>query len=425
LLQIGKRQFCCHSKYSTSNSGNTIAAIPPPDETKIIKVIELALAPALPVASIKVRKMVYDVIAKYEVQLSINNNIATVVVNAVRYRLQLGLDNQRLQSVKEVEQIGNFKMELGIDGLPEKNVVKLANYLISLIKGHPPNTTPTNICLTNTMTKQQVIQLFKQAIGKTDIDDILIGLPQAEERQKILDYVDLFFADKMFKENSFREFTNLAQLVGSDELYGRLICVLTSKSLKLQKTTFGPDSTANGTYNTRNNTLKCELVTTSEHSIKISDAKTLIHELLHAYVDIISGKPLGPKQDEAMAHGLEKGYFSSSTGIYSGLYKIENYMDNNGDLATAVSMWNKLVNSNPPGQYGGRSIIEDVMTDETYQYKSWGQTYAPKYTKDDFRRIQEYTGFGLSHARLKQVAQYLNEKYNTNLFQIQKNTTSY
>jgi hypothetical protein len=136
-----------------SSANNTVSV----DNDKIIKAIELALAPALPVASVKVRNMVYDVISKYDVQISINDNIATVVVNAIRYKKQFVVNDLiQIQSVREVEQIGNFEMELGADGVPEKNVVKLANYLISLIKGHPPYTLPTNICLTNTMTKQQV-----------------------------------------------------------------------------------------------------------------------------------------------------------------------------------------------------------------------------------------------------------------------------
>jgi hypothetical protein len=424
--------YFANANTNNTSATNSVSNTASTDDDKIIKAIELALAPALPVASIKVRNMVYDVISRYEMQISINGSVATVVINAVRYRKQFSVNDLiPVQSVREVERIGSFDMELGVDGMPEKNVVKLASYLISLIKGHPPNELPTNICLTNTMTKQQVVQVFKQSIGKTNIDDIFIGLPQAEERQEILDYVDLFFASTMFEQNSYREFTELSQIVGADDLYGKLIYVLTCPSLKLKKTVFGPNSSADGTYDPYWNILKYEVNDSSRQSERIAVAKTLVHELLHAYVDLISGKKLSILQDEAMAFALQLGYFSM-TGIYTNLYNIENLMnnvdmDNVERLETAVNMWNTFV-KNGGNINGGTPLIETTMSVIDVEYKRfrWEQkSLFTKTTKEDFRRLQEITGFGLSNARLKQVAEYFNAKYCTDRFTVQSNAISY
>ncbi|MDR1486300.1 MAG: hypothetical protein LBT09_15965 [Planctomycetaceae bacterium] len=109
-----------------------------------------------------------------------------------------------------------------------------------------------------------------------------------------------------------------------------------------------------------------------------------------------------------------------STGIYKRLSDIEKFVDGGGNLTTAVNMWNELVkgSGNPNALYGGKSIIENVMINTTYTYK---YTYSildrdGKTTKKDFQLLQWYTGFGLSRQRLKDIATYLNLKYNTNVF---------
>jgi hypothetical protein len=357
----------------------------------------------------------------YEVNVSISNNIATVIIGTeTQTTISYFLPPSISGSTTGLQEFGRFTMELGTDGMPAGNTMAMAKYLISLFKANPQNGISNDILLTNNMTKLQVRQLFKNVAGMTAVEDIFIGLPQAEKRQEIKDYVDMFFTQMMFEENS-TEFTELAQITGADRLYEKLIKVLSDKSLKLKKTTFGPADPA-GKYDTYWNLLKYEVSDSDSQTEKITNAKTLIHELLHAYVDIISGKPLGPKQDEAMAHGLEKGYFAMSTGIYGYLRNIENFIIS-GDWAEAINKWNILVNGDP-NYYNGKPLVDYNMTDDTYEYKLL-LSKVGTYTKEDFRRLHEYTGFGLSHARLEQVAQYLNTKYNTNLFKVQNNNVSY
>jgi hypothetical protein len=364
----------------------------------------------------------YLITDRYEVTVSIADDVATVLLASIRQSEHQQLfTNDTFVTRKQKQLIGQFKMELGTNGLPDKNTIEMAKYLISLFKANPQNGIENNILLTNNLTKLQVRQQFKNVTGMTGVEDMFIGLSQAKERQEIKDYVDILFSTMMFENSNIDNgFTQMAQITGANTLYTKLMQVLLDKQLKLKKITFGVNSSANGKYDTYSNILIYEMNSSAFQNVKITDAKTLVHELLHAYVDLISGKPLGVKQDEGMAYALEHGYFSMTTGIYKNLYKVESYLKA-GNMTEALTEWNLLVNGNTT------KSIEDVMTTTAYQYKLyWGlKEYSAITTKTDFRRLEEYTGFGLSLNKLKQVADYLNETYNTNIFTIKDNTISY
>jgi hypothetical protein len=410
---------------TNNNNGNTIT--PLSDDIKIIKAIELALDPALTAITKNgnwpITNSAYIITDRYDVDVIINGNVATILLVSIRQSEHQQLfSNDVFVTRKQKQLIGQFKIELNANELPDKNTIAMAKYLISLFKANPQNGIENTILLTNNTTKQQVRTVFKNATGKTHVEDIFIGLKQAEERQEIKDYVDLFF-NTYFRQND--SFTELAQIAGADKLYEKLIKVLSDDSLKLQKTTFAHGSSANGKYYDFWNTIKYSIDGSASQSTKISDAKTLVHELFHAYMDLFIGN-IDVKQDEAMAYALIEGHFPLSTGIYKKLNDIEKYMDGGGNLTTAVNMWNNVINTANPAS-GSKPIIEDAMTGTTYTYSYpySSEYYDGKTTKDDFRRLQEYTGFGLSLARLKQVATYLNTKYHTDVFKIENNIVSY
>jgi hypothetical protein len=396
--------FVCVNANTTINS---VAGMSD-DNKDVAMLIEAALRPVLRAKMVTTKYLFSHVTegTSYEINVAIVNNVATVILashdDTIRhYYFPPGVSG----STQGWQVIGRFNMELGTDGLPEKNTIEMAKYLISLFKSNPIDLVTNNICLNANMTKVQVRQLFKQVTDMTAVEDMFIGLKQATERQELKDYIDAYF-DSKFKDSITHEFTELAQIANADKLYEKLMTTLVYASLNIVKKAIPPESSGEATYESgffRGGTITI-------NSNEVNPTMEIIHELLHAYVDLISGKPLGQKQDEGMVHALTNAYLLKLTpGIYKSFSNIEVLMDS-GDQTTAKSQWDILINGDNP-------TIDNVMKTTDYAYKFFGARTATT-TKDDFKRLEEYTGFGLSRTKIKQYAEYLNTKYSTDIFTV-------
>jgi hypothetical protein len=173
--------------------------------------------------------------------------------------------------------IGQFKMECGTNGFPDKNTIETAKYLISLFKAQPQNGTENNIYLTGSTTRQQTRDQFKLLAGTT-MEDIFIGLKQAEERQVIKDRID-----DQIDFLHLREFEFYNEL-GLNDLYTKVISILTHNDFKIASTS--------GQY--------CYYKNKTVFLTADSDIVTIVHELVHAYTDIILGG-MSRKDDEMLA----------------------------------------------------------------------------------------------------------------------------
>jgi hypothetical protein len=174
-----------------------------------------------------------------------------------------------------------------------------------------------NIRLTSSMTKLQVRQAYKQVTEKTYIEDIFIGLKQAEIRQELKDKIDTLL-------NTYNQYMFYTTF-GLDKIYDKIISVLAEPKLTIKILT---DGTTDNSYKNKVLTLQSTVQT-----------NIIIHELIHAYNDIKLGG-FSYDKDEAMATIIGEffgGYLMNQFISWEQLLDDPNVTENK-----LITKWNQL-----------------------------------------------------------------------------------
>jgi hypothetical protein len=108
----------------------------------------------------------------YEVNVSINGNIATVIIGSTtETTIGYFLPPSMSYSTTGLQEIGRFEMELGANGKPNKNVIELAKYLINLMNEFSQDILIGKITLTTEMTRHNVRAEFIAKLEHNHADD--------------------------------------------------------------------------------------------------------------------------------------------------------------------------------------------------------------------------------------------------------------
>jgi hypothetical protein len=169
--------------------------------------------------------------------------------------------------------------------------------------------------LTKNTTKEQVKEQFKLVTGLTAIEDIFVGLKQAEERQEIKDKIDAII-------DPLRQY-EFYDVIGLNIAYDNILMVLAHQDLKIKSTTGAECYYTNKTIFLQDNTV----------------TYTIVHELVHAYNDMLYGG-INRREDEMLAE-LMSGIFSLE--VIRPLILWENLLNKHG--VTEVELtdgWNAL-----------------------------------------------------------------------------------
>ena len=275
----------------------------------------------------------YQINRQYSVSIAIDNGIATVSVYLTSWSEHQNLPGGVSVTQKTKELIGKFTMEVDNDGLPSKEVLDSARYLIKLYKANP--SANSVVAITAGMSELDVRQAFKVATGRTAIEDMFIGLPQAEERQMVKNKLDkLLEKAGMIGVKNDVDFTWFYTLSGMDKVYEKLLSTLCDKRLS-----FSNNSTylylmgADGLYHPWTNTIYYDTNTKDD---------TFIHELWHAYHDINLGNPLSLRDEEGVGGTINCFlllYSQKIYGTYCGI--LESIRDGDDEkLEHFVTSWN-------------------------------------------------------------------------------------
>jgi hypothetical protein len=342
---------------ASNENNNHIFYIKMPDGFDINARFKKNIYLALESAISKERTKPYDVVIEnFRFNILIDNDIAAngiATVEVIR-EYKLAKDIFEIPNPTQITTIGQFKMELGVNGLPDKNTIEMAKYLISLFKANPQNGIENNILLTNDMTELQVRQLFKQVTNKTAIEDAFINLQQAEIRQEIKDKLDA-------KIDPLRQY-EFYNALGLSDMYNKLLLVISDPTLKIKTPASGTESY----YDHKTNTIF--LLDGMNTNVSI-----IAHELVHAYTNNICGG-INRVKDEMLATIIQN---IVGERLTKPLEEWENLIKKSGVTETELTDgWNALWYIDQDIDKSLPTLVQRIESE--YRYFVW-QPYYPQY----------------------------------------------
>jgi hypothetical protein len=239
--------------------------------------------------------------------------------------------------------------------------------------------------LTKNTTKEQVKEQFKLVTGLTAIEDIFVGLKQAEERQILKDKIDSLFSE--YNQYDFYEALEL------DNVYSAIISILTDPKLKIN---FLTNTTPNIIQNYYKN---------NEVSLTLSEGNNnsylIVHELVHAYNDMRLGG-FSYEKDEAIATIIGNIFVGD---IKRSLVRWETVLNKpNVTEAELTDAWNNLWYKKHD-LYGDCLPKQLLNMDVTYSYWFWqNDAYSRKSNINDLINIKKFFKVYFSQDAIKEYS---------------------